>query len=135
MSIHVTRAPTMPLTSYDTKRSSHLKSLNMVAQLTPSTVFISIASGKARFGHSGFLAFGLGFCFQGFFLVGTSTSLWRLYASSPPAWQNPSVQDFSIRYRRTRLVACSRASCLVSEETNAGPGGHELNILLNGLIY
>ena len=24
MSIHVTRAPTMPLTSYDTKRSSHL---------------------------------------------------------------------------------------------------------------
>ena len=26
MSIHVTRAPTVPLTSYDTKRSSHLKS-------------------------------------------------------------------------------------------------------------
>ena len=25
MSIHVTRAPTVPLTSYDTKRSSHLK--------------------------------------------------------------------------------------------------------------
>ena len=26
MSIHVTRAPTVPLTSYDTKRSSHLNS-------------------------------------------------------------------------------------------------------------
>ena len=25
MSIHVSRAPTVPLTSYDTKRSSHLK--------------------------------------------------------------------------------------------------------------
>ena len=25
MSIHVTRAPTVPITSYDTKRSSHLK--------------------------------------------------------------------------------------------------------------
>ena len=25
MSIHVTRAPTVPLTSYDTKRRSHLK--------------------------------------------------------------------------------------------------------------
>ena len=29
MSIHVTRAPTAPLTSYDTKRSSHL---NLLAQ-------------------------------------------------------------------------------------------------------
>ena len=27
MSIHVTRAPTVPLTSYDTKRSSHLKEI------------------------------------------------------------------------------------------------------------
>ena len=27
MSIHVTRAPTVPLTSYDTKRSSYLKSV------------------------------------------------------------------------------------------------------------
>ena len=28
MSIHVTRAPTVPLTSYDTKRRSHLKPYN-----------------------------------------------------------------------------------------------------------
>ena len=28
MSIHVTRAPTVPFTSYDTKRSSHLKEEN-----------------------------------------------------------------------------------------------------------
>ena len=27
MSIHATRAPTVPLTSYDTKRSSHLKNV------------------------------------------------------------------------------------------------------------
>ena len=27
MSIHITRAPTVPLTSYDTKRSSHLNEL------------------------------------------------------------------------------------------------------------
>ena len=29
MSIHVTRAPTVPLTSYDTKRSSHLNNLQV----------------------------------------------------------------------------------------------------------
>ena len=37
MSIHVTRAPTVPLTSYDTKRSSHLKCLICV-----SGIFISV---------------------------------------------------------------------------------------------
>ena len=35
MSIHVTRAPTVPLTSYDTKRSSHLK-LKLNASITES---------------------------------------------------------------------------------------------------
>ena len=37
MSIHVTRAPTVPLTSYDTKRSSHLKSRFASANTVPGT--------------------------------------------------------------------------------------------------
>ena len=34
MSIHVRRAPTVPLTSYDTKRSSHLKNNERKFQIT-----------------------------------------------------------------------------------------------------
>ena len=38
MRIHVTRAPTVPLTSYDTKRQSHLKEI-MFPSLTHYLLF------------------------------------------------------------------------------------------------
>ena len=50
MSIYVTRAPTVPLTSYDTKRSSHLK-LKRDSRWTFYVLRINSYHFKRLFGH------------------------------------------------------------------------------------
>ena len=52
MRIHVTRTPTVPLTSYDTKRSSHLK-VTLISTIEGSNAIIAETRGLLGTGGDG----------------------------------------------------------------------------------